>query len=373
MVPARLTPPAFPPDARLSSRGTAAALPGSGGKEFRMPLKLKPLADQVMVITGASSGIGLVTARAAAAQGAKVVLVARSEQALREAAEQITRAGGTADAVAADVTDAKSVEAAAAFAIQRFGRIDSWVNDAGVAIYCKLVETPLDEHEAMMRTNYFGAVNGAQVAWELMRESGGALITVGSIAGEMTSPMLGGYVATKHAVKGFVDSLRIELMEAGAPIQVTLIAPAGVNTPINMHAANHTDAEGLAPQPVYDVAETVKAILDACVNRRRHVTVGGLGRFAVLFAAHFPRAFARLAPASEPMMRTRAFPKSEGDNLAAPRGPHRERSGEQAAIPVSAYNIAGRHPIATVSLVGGAAALALIWARRGTRSTPAGS
>jgi NADP-dependent 3-hydroxy acid dehydrogenase YdfG len=129
-----------------------------------MKITLKPLVEQVILLTGASSGIGLVTAKLAASRGAKVMLVARSEDALADAVREIEAAGGQAAYAVADVGDAGQVRAAAAAAVARFGRIDTWVNNAGVAIYAKLAETPLDEHERMFRTNYFGVVNGATAA-----------------------------------------------------------------------------------------------------------------------------------------------------------------------------------------------------------------
>src|SRR5689334_604460 len=131
--------------------------------------RLRPFADQVVVITGASSGIGLDTARIAAARGAKVVLIARDEAALRQAVLEIEGAGGVAAFAVADVGVPAEVDAAAAVAIDRFGRIDTWVNNAGVAIYALLADTPIDEHERLFRTNYFGAVNGATAAIRHMR------------------------------------------------------------------------------------------------------------------------------------------------------------------------------------------------------------
>ena len=186
-----------------------------------MKITLKPLAEQVIVITGASSGIGLVTAKRAAAEGAKVVLVARNEASLREAVEAITAAGGDAIFAVADVGDIKAVRAAAAAARTRYGRIDTWVNNAGTAIYGKLIDTPLDEHEQLFRTNYFGAVHGALTAVEHLREKGGAIITVGSIASELPSPILSAYSASKHAAKGFVDALRMELTADALSIAIT--------------------------------------------------------------------------------------------------------------------------------------------------------
>ncbi len=140
--------------------------------------RLKPLADQVILITGASSGIGLVTAKAAARRGARVMLVARNERVLSEAVDGIVAAGGVAAYAVADVGSLEQVRAAADAAILQFGRIDTWVNNAGVAIYANLVDTPTDEHERLFRTNYFGMVNGALTAVAHLRDAGGALITV---------------------------------------------------------------------------------------------------------------------------------------------------------------------------------------------------
>lgn len=150
-----------------------------------MTLQLKLLAEQVIVITGASSGIGLVTAKLAASRGAKVVLVARNEGSLSEAVEVIRAAGGDAIHAVADVGDIEAVQAAARAAVARYGRIDTWVNNAGTAIYAKLIDTPLDEHQKLFRTNYFGAVHGALTAIEHLRGHGGAIVTVGSIASDL--------------------------------------------------------------------------------------------------------------------------------------------------------------------------------------------
>ena len=176
-----------------------------------MSVRLRPLSDQVMLITGASSGIGLVTAKAAAAKGASVMLVARNEQSLRNAVKEIQAHGGVADYAVADVGTMQEVREAASKTISRFGRIDTWVSCAGTAIYGRLVDTPLEEHERLFRTNYFGTVHSALTAVQHLAR-GGALISIGSIASDLPSPILSAYSASKHAVKGFIDSLRMELV-----------------------------------------------------------------------------------------------------------------------------------------------------------------
>lgn len=331
-----------------------------------MPLKLKPIGQQVLLITGASSGIGLATARLAASRGAKVMLVARNEGSLADAVSHILGEGGEAAYAVADVGDIHALRAAAAEAVARFGRIDSWVGNAGVAIYAKLVETPLDEHEKMFRTNYFGNVHGAIVAHEVMRERGGAFIVVGSISSDLPSPILGGYAASKHAVKGFVDSLRMEFAADEVPISVTLIKPSGIDTPVAQHAANHVDGEAKIPPPVYDPVLVAEAIVDAAQTVRRDVTVGGVGRLQVLLGTHFPAALDAMSGVLASWLSDPKKPKTEADSVLAAEQPGRERSGVQAGRRVSLYAVAQRHPLATgASLLVGLAAIGGIVARRG--------
>ena len=330
-----------------------------------MKIKLKPIAEQVIVVTGASSGIGLVTARAAVARGARVMLVARNETALRKAVAQIAAVGGEADYAIADVGDLAAVQAAADKALARFGRIDTWVNDAGVAIYAKLIETPPDEHERMFRTNYFGVVNGANVAVAHLRGEGGALITVGSIAADIPSPVLGAYAASKHAVKGFIDSLRIELLADAVPIAVTLIKPAGIGTPIGEHAANHGaglyQGEALIPPPVYDPQLVADVILDAAEHPRREITVGGAGRAQALFGTHFPKLFDRFAALLIPLLFDPKRAKTPTDELDAPQRDSNERSAIKGGRSISAYTTAQLHPRATAALALAAVGGALAW------------
>jgi short-subunit dehydrogenase len=315
-----------------------------------MKPKLKPLAKQVIVITGASSGIGLTTARKAAEAGAKVMLVARNEAALRKAVGDIREAGGTADYAVADVGDERQVGQVADKTVKRFGGFDTWVNDAGVGIYAPLARTSTDEHERLFRTNYWGVVFGSLAAVKQLKKQrgGGALITVGSVASDIPSPMLGAYSASKHAVKGFTDTLRIELLKDKAPISVTLIKPSGIGTPFAEHAADHLQGEALIPPPVYAPELVADAILDAARSGRREITVGGAGRSQTMLTRLVPSLFDWLSTQFIPSMFDEHTPRTESDSLytPAPGGVRsdKERSDIDHSRPFSVYTSAVLHP-----------------------------
>src|SRR5215211_2063592 len=152
----------------------------SSDEENSMTVTLKPLAEQVIVLTGASSGIGLATARAAAERGAKLVLVARNEAALQEIAGEIRSRGGDAVAVAADVSQPEDLRRVAETAIERFGGFDTWINDAAVAIYGTIEEVPLADQRKLFEINYWGVVEGSLIAAKHLKRRGGAIINVGS-------------------------------------------------------------------------------------------------------------------------------------------------------------------------------------------------
>ena len=224
-----------------------------------MSLSLKPIEEQVIVITGTSSGFGLATAEAAAEQGARLVLAARSAQTLAGVAERINAKGGEAIHVVADVGDRAQVERIAAAAIQRFGRIDTWVNDAGVSIYGRLDEVSEEDNRRLFDTNFWGVVNGSLVALPYLKENGGALINVGSEVSDAVVPLQGMYSASKHAVKGFTDALRVEIEEIDkAPVSITLIQPTAVDTPYPQHARNYMDQEPKLPTPMIEVGTMSK-------------------------------------------------------------------------------------------------------------------
>lgn len=253
-----------------------------------MDVNLKPLNQQVMVITGASSGIGLATARMAARRGAKLMLAARSEETLKAIADEINSAAGEARVCTIDVGDRAQVEDLAATAVAHFGRVDTWINNAGVAIYGKLWEASETDNRRLFDTNFWGVVNGSVAALPRLRVRGGALINVGSEVSDAVVPLQGMYSASKHAVKGFTDALRVELEIEDAPISVTLIQPTAVNTPYPQHARNYMDREPKLPDPKIDPDDVAKAILDAAENQRRDVKVGTMSKINTMTAKLMP-------------------------------------------------------------------------------------
>jgi short-subunit dehydrogenase len=253
-----------------------------------MTISLKPLNEQVMVITGASSGIGLATALAAAEAGATLVLAARSGQVLTLLAEQINAAGGRAIGVVADVADPTEVERIAGVAIAEFGRIDTWVNNAGISIYGRVDEVSLDDQRRLFDVNYWGVVHGSLTALPYLR-SGGALINVGSEVSEAAVPLQGAYTASKHAVKGFTDALRIEIEDVEkAPVSITLIQPTAVDTPFPEHAKNYMTREPKLPEPQIDPERVAAAILDAATSHTRDKKVGLMATMNTMTAKLMP-------------------------------------------------------------------------------------
>jgi short-subunit dehydrogenase len=254
-----------------------------------MRRKLKPLQRQTIVITGASSGIGLATARMAAARGAAVVLAARNLDALRAACDEIRAKGGRATYVVADVADPDAVDRIADTAVREFGGFDTWVNNAGVSIFGRLEDVPLSDKRRLFDVNFWGVVHGCRTAARHLRRRGGALINIGSIVSDRAVPLQGIYSASKHAVKGYTDALRMEFEKEGVPISVSLIKPAAIDTPYLDHARNYMAEKPSFPPPVYPPEEVARAILHCAERPVRDVVVGGGGRLLTAMGKLAPR------------------------------------------------------------------------------------
>jgi short-subunit dehydrogenase len=254
-----------------------------------MTVNLKPLEEQVMVLTGATSGIGLVTARMAAQNGTQLVLTARSKEALDALCDELTASGATAIGIPADIGNENEVNKVAEEAIRRFGRIDTWVNNAGVSIYGKLEEVQTEDFRRLFDTNFWGVTYGSLAAVRHMKANGGALINIGSTLSDRAIPIQGMYCASKHAVKGFTDALRMELEADEAPISVTLIKPSAIDTPYIDHAKSYLAVDPINPPPVYAPETVAEAILHCAENPVRDVFVGAGGKMLSAAGKYAPR------------------------------------------------------------------------------------
>jgi short-subunit dehydrogenase len=335
-----------------------------------MAVKLKKLSDQAIVITGATSGIGLVTARMAASRGARVVLVARTEDSLKKLTEELKGKGGSAEHVVTDVGDPDQVQRVAQVAQEAFGGFDTWVNNAAVSIYGKFEEVPIEDQRKLFDTNYWGLVHGSLVAAQHLKTRGGAIINVGSVLSDRAVPIQGAYCASKHAVKGFTEAFRMELEHDGAPISVTLIKPASIDTPYRQHAKNYMPAEPKNPAPVYAPEPVAEAILHAAENPVRDLFVGGAGKALTVASFLAPRAvdtvMERVMVTAQQLDHPSASPHN---GLDSPSGSLLERGGYPGHVAeTSLYTKASTHPLIAGGLFAAGLGLAYAAARAFVRN-----
>lgn len=246
---------------------------------------------RVVVITGASSGFGRGAALKFAENGARVVLAARRKRLLKQVADECRDAGGEALVVETDVSSSSDVEELAAKALAKFGRIDVWVNNAGVGAVARFDETPLEEHEQVIHTNLMGTMYGAYVALQQFRKQGrGVLINVSSFAGKVSAPYLSTYSASKFGVRGLGMALRQELEANGEDgIHVCTVMPVSFDTPFFEHAANYSGKPVQPIPPVYDPQKVIDVIYDLARHPEDEVVVGPAGKLASLGERIAPR------------------------------------------------------------------------------------
>lgn len=295
-----------------------------------MKIKLKPIAEQVVVLMGASSGIGRVAAREFAKRGAKVVLAARTEEGLDSIVAEITSSGGQAASQVADTANEADVRAVADFAISRYGRIDTWVQVAGVGIVSQFEKVTGEEFRKLLDTNLVGMFHAVKVAVEKLRDAGGAFIGISSVEGSISFPLQAAYAASKHGVVGLLDGIRVELLHDKVPISVTNIAPSAIDTPFFQRAKTNIGVEPNAPPPVYSPESVARAILYAAERPVRDLTVGSSGSLIQLLSAHLPSLTDKLLAFTQYRPQFSDKPKGEhaqSELETGDVGPHQDTGG----------------------------------------------
>jgi NAD(P)-dependent dehydrogenase (short-subunit alcohol dehydrogenase family) len=207
----------------------------------------KPLSDQVLVVTGASSGLGRAIARGAGDRGAKVVVTARNEEALGNCVQEVERAGSEALAVPADCTQQDQVERVVTEAVERFGRIDTYVANAIVTVYSEVERLQPEELRRVLDVNFFGVAYGFWAALPHLRQTSGTFLHVSSALAYRGIPLQGAYCASKAGLRAFLESARVEEQKAGTGVSISLVLPGAINTP---QFDRDRQKIGYQPQPV---------------------------------------------------------------------------------------------------------------------------
>jgi NAD(P)-dependent dehydrogenase (short-subunit alcohol dehydrogenase family) len=314
----------------------------------------KPLDESVVVITGASSGIGRATALACARRGATVVLAARRADALQEAAAECEALGGTALAVPTDVTDEEAVRGLARRAVERFGRIDAWVNNAGAYVLGTFESIPPDVFRRVIETNLLGVVHGTRAVLPIFRgQGGGVLVNVASVNGKVGSAYASAYCASKFGVLGFTECVRQEQEVLGeGDIRVCAVLPAAMNTPLFAQAANYTGRAIRPIEPVYDPEAVAGAIVGLIEHPEREVVVGGAGKQMILMRRLAPGLFDRMTArhVEATQLTDRPAPNSPGNLFTPATAPAAVHGGWTQTG--STLNIVGAVALGAAALAG---------------------
>jgi NAD(P)-dependent dehydrogenase (short-subunit alcohol dehydrogenase family) len=280
---------------------------------------------QVVVVTGASAGVGRATAVAFARRGAKVALLARGHEGLEGAAKEVERAGGDPLPIPTDVADAEAVEAAAGLAEDRLGPVDVWVNDAMVTLFAPLGEMTAAEFARATEVTYLGTVHGTMAALRRMRPRGrGAIVQVGSALSYRAIPLQSAYCGAKFAIRGFTDSVRTELEHERSGIRVTMVQLPALNTPQFDWCRTRMPGRAMPVPPIYQPEVAAEAIHWAAHHRRREVWVGGSTVATILANKVLPAALDRYLARTgyRAQQEDRPVAPERPDNLGAPVDEH---------------------------------------------------
>jgi NAD(P)-dependent dehydrogenase (short-subunit alcohol dehydrogenase family) len=332
-------------------------------------MQLKSIEEQVVVIAGASSGIGRECALRFGERGARVVIGARGEPGLAGLADEISQRGGQSAYAVCDVADFEQVKGLAATAVAKFGRIDTWVNVAAVSVYARFEDTTPEEFRRVMEVNYLGHVHGALAALPYLRKEGrGALIAVSSVESIVSMPLHGSYSASKHAVEGALDALRRELKAEGAQISVTSVKPATIDTPFFDNTESKMDVKPQGPPPIYEPAVVADCVLYAAEHPVRELFAGGAGKAMALGQKFMPTlmdtVLARTAIQSQRTDEVK--PGGMPGNLYEPHTDETRRQGDfsNRARRVSVYTWMETHPWARGLALASVAGAAILVARK---------
>ena len=341
-----------------------------------MKINLKPIKEQVVVVFGASSGIGRETALRFAKAGAKVAVSARSEDGLDSLVEEIRRAGGEAVSLPAEVTDFSQVKSVADLTVEQYGRLDTWVHAAAVAVYAPFEQTTPEEFRRILDVNANGQAYGAMAALPYLRQAGGALIHVSSVESMRPLPYHSAYSASKHAIHGFVQTMRMELRHDNVPVSVTEIMPASINTPFFNKNRTKIGVKPVGMPPLYEPSVVADAILYAAQHPVREIVAGGAGKMMILSERAAPRLTDKVLEKVGFAGQKTKEPKSAEapDNVDAPIAGYDRVEGDFGKLSKSRSvdTWFGTHPNARRALLGAALLGAgLAWRQRQTKSRPA--
>ena len=336
-------------------------------------MQLKPVQDQVVVVLGASSGIGREIALRFGERGAKVVVAARTEQGLASLVNEIERRGGRGVHVVCDVAMPAEVQRVAEAAIEAFGRIDTWVNVAAVTVYARFEDTTPEEFRRVIEVNYLGQVHGALAALPRLRANrGGALISVSSVESSVSLPLTSAYAASKHAIEGALDALRRELIAEGTPISITSVKPATINTPLFNNARSKLDVLPKGPPPIYQPGVVADCVLYAAAHPVRDLYAGGAARMMMVGQALAPGLLDRLLARFGISSQRTDQPATDGGagNLGAPRTDDNRVEGDYSdhARRFSLYTWMETHPAARLLAGAGVLVGAALLASRARRN-----